>query len=121
MRADIRSSTDEYGPCVGVPRLQRWERAHALGLNPPPEVAMYPVTHPPSLLNHRADKGHLIDEGGQWGRPILPFRLLQRGLTPIEPIYSLWCACIIDFDVVLSHVMYFYLPTSLLARASWAV
>ncbi|KAI0765638.1 DNA polymerase delta, subunit 4-domain-containing protein [Trametes elegans] len=28
----------EYGPCVGVSRLDRWERAHALGLNPPPEV-----------------------------------------------------------------------------------
>ena len=79
---------------------------------------MYPVTHSPSLLNHRADKGHLIDEGGQCGRPILPFRLLQRGLTPIQPICSLWCVCIIDFDVVLSHVMYFYLATSLLVRAS---
>ncbi|KAL5536681.1 hypothetical protein ACEPAF_504 [Sanghuangporus sanghuang] len=28
----------EYGPCIGMTRLQRWERAHALGLNPPPEV-----------------------------------------------------------------------------------
>ncbi|THH29221.1 hypothetical protein EUX98_g4960 [Antrodiella citrinella] len=28
----------EYGPCVGVTRLERWERAEALGLNPPPEV-----------------------------------------------------------------------------------
>ncbi|GBE86735.1 predicted protein [Sparassis crispa] len=28
----------EYGPCIGVTRLQRWERAEALGLNPPPEV-----------------------------------------------------------------------------------
>ncbi|KAH8091718.1 DNA polymerase delta, subunit 4-domain-containing protein [Cristinia sonorae] len=28
----------EYGPCVGVTRLERWERADALGLNPPPEV-----------------------------------------------------------------------------------
>ncbi|RPD57253.1 hypothetical protein L226DRAFT_536598 [Lentinus tigrinus ALCF2SS1-7] len=28
----------EYGPCVGVSRLERWERAHSLGLNPPPEV-----------------------------------------------------------------------------------
>ncbi|EIN05967.1 hypothetical protein PUNSTDRAFT_54280 [Punctularia strigosozonata HHB-11173 SS5] len=28
----------EYGPCVGVSRLERWERAEALGLNPPPEV-----------------------------------------------------------------------------------
>ncbi|PCH36398.1 hypothetical protein WOLCODRAFT_140394, partial [Wolfiporia cocos MD-104 SS10] len=28
----------EYGPCVGVSRLARWERAEALGLNPPAEV-----------------------------------------------------------------------------------
>ncbi|KAH9832550.1 DNA polymerase delta, subunit 4-domain-containing protein [Rhodofomes roseus] len=28
----------EYGPCVGVTRLERWNRAEALGLNPPPEV-----------------------------------------------------------------------------------
>lgn len=28
----------EYGPCVGMTRLERWERAEALGLNPPPEV-----------------------------------------------------------------------------------
>jgi DNA polymerase delta subunit 4 len=28
----------EYGPCVGVTRLERWERAAALGLNPPLEV-----------------------------------------------------------------------------------
>ena len=34
--SDNRS--DEYGPCIGVPRLLRWERAHALGLNPPQEV-----------------------------------------------------------------------------------
>jgi hypothetical protein len=25
----------EYGPCIGVTRLQRWERAEALDLNPP--------------------------------------------------------------------------------------
>ncbi|KAJ7509895.1 DNA polymerase delta, subunit 4-domain-containing protein [Mycena galericulata] len=28
----------EYGPCIGVPRLERWERASAMGLNPPSEV-----------------------------------------------------------------------------------
>ncbi|KAF4569555.1 hypothetical protein EYR40_008533 [Pleurotus pulmonarius] len=28
----------EYGPCVGVPRIQRWERANKLGLSPPQEV-----------------------------------------------------------------------------------
>jgi len=28
----------EYGPCVGVSRLERWERAHVMGLNPPEEI-----------------------------------------------------------------------------------
>uniref|UniRef100_A0A8C4SI27 DNA polymerase delta subunit 4 n=1 Tax=Erpetoichthys calabaricus TaxID=27687 RepID=A0A8C4SI27_ERPCA len=28
----------EFGPCIGITRLQRWERAEELGLNPPLEV-----------------------------------------------------------------------------------
>jgi hypothetical protein len=28
----------EYGPCVGVSRLERWERAQDMGLDPPQEV-----------------------------------------------------------------------------------
>ncbi|KAJ2915928.1 hypothetical protein MD484_g4490, partial [Candolleomyces efflorescens] len=28
----------EYGPCIGMTRLERWERANAIGLNPPAEV-----------------------------------------------------------------------------------
>ncbi|KAJ3999823.1 DNA polymerase delta, subunit 4-domain-containing protein [Lentinula boryana] len=28
----------EYGPCYGVSRLDRWERAHAMGLSPPLEI-----------------------------------------------------------------------------------
>ncbi|KAF8628721.1 hypothetical protein AX17_005943 [Amanita inopinata Kibby_2008] len=28
----------EYGPCIGVSRLERWERAQALGLDPPIEI-----------------------------------------------------------------------------------
>ncbi|TFK29576.1 hypothetical protein FA15DRAFT_663715 [Coprinopsis marcescibilis] len=28
----------DYGPCVGITRLKRWERANALGLNPPSEI-----------------------------------------------------------------------------------
>lgn len=28
----------KYGPCVGMTRLQRWDRAHNMGLNPPAEV-----------------------------------------------------------------------------------
>ncbi|RLN04759.1 hypothetical protein C2845_PM13G24500 [Panicum miliaceum] len=27
-----------YGPCIGVTRLRRWERAAAMGLRPPPRV-----------------------------------------------------------------------------------
>ncbi|RXW11386.1 hypothetical protein EST38_g14468 [Candolleomyces aberdarensis] len=28
----------EYGPCIGMTRLERWERAKAIGLSPPTEV-----------------------------------------------------------------------------------
>lgn len=28
----------KYGPCLGMTRLARWERAHSLGLNPPKDV-----------------------------------------------------------------------------------
>lgn len=27
-----------YGPCIGMSRLARWERAYRLGLNPPKEI-----------------------------------------------------------------------------------
>lgn len=27
-----------YGPCIGMTRLARWERAYKLGLNPPAEI-----------------------------------------------------------------------------------
>ena len=30
----------EYGPCIGVTRMERWERAAALGLNPPVEESL---------------------------------------------------------------------------------
>ncbi|KAI8338698.1 DNA polymerase delta, subunit 4-domain-containing protein [Chlamydoabsidia padenii] len=31
----------KYGPCVGLSRLQRWERANALGLEPPFEIKSF--------------------------------------------------------------------------------
>lgn len=34
----------EYGPCVGMTRLERWERAETLGLRPPPEVRQILLT-----------------------------------------------------------------------------
>lgn len=27
-----------YGPCLGLSRVERWERAHRIGLNPPQYV-----------------------------------------------------------------------------------
>lgn len=30
-----------YGPCIGVPRLERWERASKLGLDPPQQVKVF--------------------------------------------------------------------------------
>ncbi|CAM5149212.1 unnamed protein product [Natator depressus] len=38
----------EYGPCTGITRLQRWERAESLGLSPP-------VTVRETLLEHEGD------------------------------------------------------------------
>lgn len=28
----------KYGPCIGMTRLERWERANKFGLNPPKDV-----------------------------------------------------------------------------------
>ncbi|EEB89626.1 hypothetical protein MPER_12255 [Moniliophthora perniciosa FA553] len=28
----------EYGPCIGLTRLERWDRANTMGLNPPVEI-----------------------------------------------------------------------------------
>ncbi|NXV72638.1 DPOD4 polymerase, partial [Atlantisia rogersi] len=36
----------EYGPCTGITRLQRWERAQALGLSPPGPVRDALLEHP---------------------------------------------------------------------------
>ncbi|KAM3531675.1 hypothetical protein MY4038_004358 [Beauveria bassiana] len=30
--------SSQYGPCIGIPRIKRWQRAERLGLSPPIEV-----------------------------------------------------------------------------------
>ncbi|XP_044537981.1 DNA polymerase delta subunit 4-like [Gracilinanus agilis] len=35
-----------FGPCTGITRLQRWERAELLGLEPPQEVLKVLWAHP---------------------------------------------------------------------------
>lgn len=34
----VFDNTFDYGPCIGVTRLERWERAHNKGLNPPAKI-----------------------------------------------------------------------------------
>uniref|UniRef100_A0A0E0LXK3 DNA polymerase delta subunit 4 n=1 Tax=Oryza punctata TaxID=4537 RepID=A0A0E0LXK3_ORYPU len=39
-----------YGPCIGMTRLRRWERAAAMGLRPPPrlrDLLILSITPPP--------------------------------------------------------------------------
>uniref|UniRef100_A0ACD5Y049 Uncharacterized protein n=1 Tax=Avena sativa TaxID=4498 RepID=A0ACD5Y049_AVESA len=40
----------KFGPCIGVNRLQRWERASAMGLQPPPHLWDL-LTHASSVKN----------------------------------------------------------------------
>ena len=35
-----------FGPCIGLGRRERWERAERLGLAPPPLVALLLASHP---------------------------------------------------------------------------
>lgn len=37
----------EYGPCIGVTRMERWDRAAALGLNPPVEESLAMLLNDP--------------------------------------------------------------------------
>jgi DNA polymerase delta subunit 4 len=41
----------KFGPCIGVNRLQRWERASAMGLQPSPHLQDL-LTHASSIKNH---------------------------------------------------------------------
>lgn len=41
----------KFGPCIGVTRLQRWEQASAMGLQPPAHLRDL-LLHAPSTKNH---------------------------------------------------------------------
>ncbi|KZV81731.1 DNA polymerase delta, subunit 4 [Exidia glandulosa HHB12029] len=34
----VFDNSHEYGPCVGLTRMQRWERAQNMGMDPPQEI-----------------------------------------------------------------------------------
>ncbi|TFY54141.1 hypothetical protein EVG20_g9831 [Dentipellis fragilis] len=73
----------EYGPCVGVSRLERWERAEALGLNPP-------VRGPRNL----------VDEGWPRRRAVYAMCILWRGVKLLRPfllpLAFPWLSCSVD-------------------------
>ena len=48
----------KFGPCIGVNRLQRWERASAMGLQPPPHLRDL-LTHASSVKNLNNDSPSL--------------------------------------------------------------
>ncbi len=73
-------SSYEYGPCVGVTRLERWERAQMLGLNPPFEVTPLPREHTSSLpCVVEIGQGHSDDQTGHGRRYIQAKCILWRG------------------------------------------
>jgi DNA polymerase delta subunit 4 len=52
----------KYGPCIGVDRLERWERAAAMGLHPPSHVRDLLVT-PASVSAAATGKLQCLWEG----------------------------------------------------------
>ncbi|KAG9230384.1 putative DNA polymerase delta subunit 4 [Amylocarpus encephaloides] len=69
--------SSQYGPCIGTPRLNRWLRAHNLGLNPPIEVLA--VLLKEERGNSKVERAHVDElmsnklggveaEGGAWER-----------------------------------------------------
>ncbi|KAF2230160.1 hypothetical protein EV356DRAFT_349720 [Viridothelium virens] len=50
----------EYGPCIGIARMKRWQRAHALGLEPPVEVLAV-LLKEQEKENWKAQRAH-VDE-----------------------------------------------------------
>ena len=68
----VFDNTYDYGPCVGMTRLERWERAEALGLNPPAEVFKYSIKdfQREIFMTHVlfVGSGHTFDRTRLYGR-----------------------------------------------------
>ncbi|KAL7272902.1 hypothetical protein RUND412_004273 [Rhizina undulata] len=56
--------SSQYGPCIGLLRLNRWKRAHALGLKPPIEVlkVILQITESGGSKDGRDERKAWIDE-----------------------------------------------------------
>lgn len=62
--------SSQYGPCIGIPRLARWKRANALGLDPPLEVLAVLIREEDKTSSQGCGKIAYIDELGG-GKAIL--------------------------------------------------
>ncbi|KAK1672025.1 DNA polymerase delta [Colletotrichum godetiae] len=49
--------SSQYGPCIGLQRMKRWQRAEKLGLNPPIEVLA--VLLKEEKKGHASERAHL--------------------------------------------------------------
>ncbi|KAJ3949957.1 uncharacterized protein N0V96_001092 [Colletotrichum fioriniae] len=49
--------SSQYGPCIGLQRMKRWQRAERLGLNPPIEVLA--VLLKEEKKGHASERAHL--------------------------------------------------------------
>ncbi|KIW86393.1 hypothetical protein Z517_01789 [Fonsecaea pedrosoi CBS 271.37] len=54
--------SSQYGPCIGIPRLQRWRRANSLGLEPPIEVLAVLLREQDAVKTQGCGKMAYIDE-----------------------------------------------------------
>ncbi|OAL37685.1 hypothetical protein AYO20_03192 [Fonsecaea nubica] len=54
--------SSQYGPCIGIPRLQRWRRANTLGLEPPIEVLAVLLREQDGAKTQGCGKMAYIDE-----------------------------------------------------------
>ncbi|OAG42932.1 hypothetical protein AYO21_02883 [Fonsecaea monophora] len=54
--------SSQYGPCIGIPRLQRWRRANTLGLEPPVEVLAVLLREQDGAKTQGCGKMAYIDE-----------------------------------------------------------
>lgn len=82
-RNSVFDLSDEYGPCVGLSRLERWERSEKLGLSPPPEVCRDPAFMEVKLMRGRFVRSCCRRRGASCSSPASRVSSLGRVCRPL--------------------------------------